>query len=141
MGDARDFMLDAFDKQMAKVQAFSDGRDPNADYSLAPSAGDIAAYRQQISDDFDAASTEGKWNILGEQYLIAHYGNGVDPYNFYRRTLYPTTLQPNREPNPGTFIMSLYYPSDAVNTNSNISQKADQTQPVFWDNSGVPPAN
>jgi len=137
----RDFMLDAFDKQMAKVQAFLAGREGSADVSLAPSAADITAYRATISAAFDAASNEGKWDIFAEQYFIAHWGNGVEPYNFYRRTLYPTTLQPNREPNPGTFIMSMYYPSDAVNTNSNISQKADQTQPVFWDNSGVPPAN
>lgn len=138
---ARDFMLDAFDKQMAKVAAFLTGREGDSDISLAPSAADIAAYRATISAAFDAATTEGKWDIFGEQYFITHWGNGVEPYNFYRRTLYPTTLQPNREPNPGTFVMSMYYPSDAVNTNSNISQKADQTQPVFWDNSGVPPAN
>ncbi len=138
---ARDFMLAAFDKQMAKVQAFLAGRENGADITFEPTPAEIAAYRAQISADFDAADTEGKWDIFGEQYLIAHYGNGVEPYNFYRRTLYPTTLQPNREPNPGTFIMSMYYPSNAVNTNSNISQKADQTQPVFWDNSGVPPAN
>ena len=137
----RDFMLDAFDKQMTKVDAFLAGREGTADVSLAPSDADIAAYRATISAAFDAASNEGKWDIFAEQYFITHWGNGVEPYNFYRRTLYPTTLQPNREPNPGTFVMSMYYPSDAVNTNSNISQKADQTQPVFWDNSGVPPAN
>jgi len=138
---ARDFMLQGFDIQMAKVQAFLVGREAGADTSFEPSAGDIAAYRATISSNFDAADIDGKWDILGEQFFIANYGNGVEPYNFYRRTLYPTTLQPNREPDPGTFIMSMYYPSNAVNNNSNISQKPDQAQPVFWDNSGVPPAN
>ena len=138
---ARDFMLDGFDKSMAKVQAFLIGREAGADIAFEPSPAEIAAYRAIISANFDAADANGKWDVLGEQYWIAHFGNGVDPYNFYRRTLFPTTLQPNREPNPGTFIMSMYYPSNSVNTNSNISQKADQTQPVFWDNSGVPPAN
>ena len=138
---ARDFMLQGFDIQMAKVQAFLVGREAGADTSFEPSAGDIAAYRATISSNFDAADMDGKWDILGEQFFIANYGNGVEPYNFYRRTLYPTTLQPNREPDPGTFIMSMYYPSNAVNNNSNISQKPDQAQPVFWDNSGVPPAN
>ena len=38
------------------------------------------------------------------------YGNGVDAYNAYRRTGFPTTLQPNMEPNPGSYIRSLYYP-------------------------------
>lgn len=141
---ARDFMLAGFDKSMAKVQAFLIGREAGADTSFEPSTADIAAYRATISANFDAAPADGpgsKWDVLAEQYWIAHFGNGVDPYNFYRRTLYPTTLQPNREPNPGTFIMSMYYPSNSVNNNSNISQKPDQTQPVFWDNSGVPPAN
>jgi hypothetical protein len=138
---ARDFMLAGFDKQMAKVQAFLAGREGGTDPSVAPSDAEIAAYRASVSAGFDAADTNGKWDILAEQYLIAHFGNGVDPYNFYRRTLFPTTLQPNREPNPGTFIMSMYYPSNSVNNNSGISQKADQTQAVFWDNSGVPPAN
>jgi hypothetical protein len=138
---ARDFMLTGFDKQMAKVQAFLLGLEAGADTSFEPSSGDITAYRQGIGDDFDAGSMADKWNILGEQFLIANYGNGVEPYNFYRRTLYPSTLQPNREPNPGTFIMSMYYPSIAVNNNSSISQKSDQAQPVFWDNSGVPTAN
>lgn len=138
---ARDFMLAAFDKSMAKVQAFLAGREAGADTSFEPTPAEITAYRDQISANFDAATTEGKWDVLAEQYWIAHFGNGVEPYNFYRRTLYPTTLQPNREPNPGTFIMSMYYPSNSVNNNSNISQKTDQSQPVFWDNSGIPPAN
>lgn len=138
---AKDFMLDGFDKQMAKVQAFLTGREAGADTSFEPSAAEIANYRAALSTNFDSAGTNAKWDILGEQYFIAHFGNGVEPYNFYRRTLFPTTLQPNREPNPGTFIMSMYYPSNSVNNNSSISQKADQAMPVFWDNSGVPPAN
>ncbi len=138
---ARDFLVSGFNTQMAKVQSFSASRLAGADPSFEPTAGEISTYITGIAADFDAASTAGQWDILGEQFFFAHFGMGVDTYNFYRRTLAPTTLQPNREPNPGTFIMSLYYPADAVNNNSNISQKADQTQPVFWDNSGVPPAN
>lgn len=138
---ARDFMLAGFDKQMAKVQSFLVGREADADTSLEPTAANILSYRNSIASAFDSANNDGKWNILAEQYWIAHYGNGVDPYNFYRRTLYPTTLQPNLEPDPGTFVMSMYYPSISVNNNSSISQKPDQAQPVFWDNSGVPPAN
>lgn len=140
-GAARDFMVAGFNTQMAKVQAFSATRLAGADPSFEPTAGEISTYITGIAAAFDAGSTAEQWDILGEQYFFAHYGKGVDVYNFYRRTLAPTTLQPNREPNPGTFIMSLYYPAVAVNNNANISQKADQTQPVFWDNSGVPPAN
>ena len=138
---ARDFMVAAFNTQMAKVQAFLIGREAGADISFEPTQAEIDAYIAGVSADFDAGTATDQWNILGEQFFIAHFTIGTDAYNFYRRTTFPTTLQPNREPNPGTFIMSLYYPADAVNNNSNISQKPDQTQPVFWDNSGVPPAN
>ena len=141
MIQARDFMLAAFDKQMAKVQAFLIGREASADVSLAPTAADIQSYRNSVSASFDAADMNGKWNVLAEQYWIAHFGNGVEPYNFYRRTGFPTTLQPNLEPDPDTFIQSMYYPTNAVNNNSNITQKPDQSQPVFWDTAGLPPAN
>lgn len=138
---ARAAMLDAFDKSVAKVQGFLVGRESGTDVSFEPTAGEITAYRDQIAANFDAGDTDGKWNVLAEQYWIAWFGNGVEPYNFYRRNEYPTTLQPNLEPNPDTFILSMYYPSNAVNTNSNISQKANQSQTVFWDTGGAPPAN
>lgn len=138
---ARDNMLAGFDKSIAKVQAFFIGREGTSDTSFEPSAGDISAFRSSLSSAFDAADTDGKWDILGEQFIRANYGNGVDPYNFYRRTNYPTNLKPNREPDPSTFITSMYYPNNAVNRNQNISQKASQSEPVFWDTSGLPPAN
>ncbi|MDC6366574.1 MULTISPECIES: SusD/RagB family nutrient-binding outer membrane lipoprotein [Flavobacteriaceae] len=139
--DARTAMLSAITKSIAKVQAFSASRLGSADASFAPTEGEITAYVNAIGIAFDEADTDGKWDILGEQYLIAHFGNGVEPYNFYRRTNFPTTLQPNLEPNPDVFIQSMYYPTNAVNNNSNISQKANQQQTVFWDDNGVPPAN
>ena len=138
---ASTFLRAGFVKQMAKVQDFLDGREAGADVSFEPTAGEITTYIDGVISDFDSGTDAERWNILGEQFFFAHYGMGVDAYNFYRRTLNPTNLQPNREPDPGTFIMSLYYPADAVNNNSNISQKPDQAQPVFWDNSGVPTAN
>ncbi len=138
-GDARTFMLAGFDKSMAKVQAFLSGREAGADLSFVPSAGEIDAYRTAIGINFDDAVGDGKWDVLAEQYFIAQFGNGVEPYNFYRRTGFPTTLQPNLEPDPGQFIRSMYYPANAVNNNSNITQKADQTQPVFWDTNATGP--
>jgi len=139
-GDARTFMLEGYAKSVAKVQAFLTGREAGADLSFVPSEGDINAYATQLGIDFDDADMDGKWDVIGEQYFIAHFGNGVEPYNFYRRTGFPTTLQPNLEPDPGTFIRSMYYPANAVNNNSNISQKPDQTQPVFWDTNPTAPA-
>ncbi|RDY60682.1 SusD/RagB family nutrient-binding outer membrane lipoprotein [Flagellimonas nanhaiensis] len=138
---ARAALLTAVEKSITKVQDFSASRFAGADASFAPTAGDVTSFVNAVGVAFDDADTSGKWDILGEQYFVAHFGNGVETYNFYRRTNFPTTLQPNLEPNPDVFIQSMYYPTNAVNNNSNISQKANQQQAVFWDDNGVPPAN
>ena len=103
----------------------------------------VNGFYARISDEWDDASD--KMNVLGMQYFVAQYGNGLDAYNFYRRTGYPTTLQPNIEANPGGFIRSFFYPANHANTNSNITQKDGVTEPVFWDTNpgspGFPAAN
>jgi len=134
-------MITGIEKSIAKAQTFAI-LDFTADLTYEPSAEDISDFIDDISGQFDAADTKGKWNILSEQYWVTLFGNGVEPYNFYRRTGYPTTLQPNLEPSPGTFIRSLFYPDALVNRNSSVTQKADHTQPVFWDsNPTAPEAN
>lgn len=135
------FMSAGITKSIAKVQSFA-SLDSSADTSFIPSGADVTSYITSIETAFNAADMTGKWDILGEQYFIAVFGNGIESYNFYRRTGYPTTLQPSIDPNPGIFIRSLFYPVNEVNTNSNINQKPDQAQPVFWDtNASAPTAN
>jgi hypothetical protein len=103
----------------------------------------INDFYARISDEWDDAAD--KMNVLGMQYFVAQFGNGLDAYNFYRRTGYPTTLQPNIEADPGGFIRSFFYPANHANTNQNISQKDGVTDPVFWDTNpgspGFPVAN
>ncbi|MGX1929844.1 SusD/RagB family nutrient-binding outer membrane lipoprotein [Flagellimonas sp. 2504JD4-2] len=137
---AETFISDGLTKQIAKVQPFA-ALDVNADLSFEPSAGDITSFINSVTSAFNSADTNGKWDILGEQYLISTFGNGIEPYNFYRRTNFPTTLQPNLEPDPGTFINSMFYPQNEVNGNANLSQKATNADTVFWDTNGTPPAN
>ena len=115
--------------------------DPDADMSVAPTDANVTAFLAALDADFQNANTMGRWNILGEQFILASVGMGVDAYNFYRRSNFPTTLQPNLNPNPGTFMNSLFYPSNAVNTNNSISQKANNGVFVYWDNNDTPPAN
>lgn len=138
--EAKTFMMEGIRKSIDKVTSFID-KDPSADISFEPTQTEIDDFLTSIETSFDNADLSGKWNIFGEQFFVVTFGNGIESYNFYRRTGYPTTLQPNLDPNPGTFMMSCYYPSNAVNTNSNISQKADVTTPVFWCTKGVPVAN
>ena len=119
-------------QSVAKVMSFG-ALDGTADQSAAPTADDVAAHATAIEAAFEADATGG-WNVLGQEFFVSLYGNGSDAYNFYRRTGYPNNLQPNLEPDPGAFVRSMWYPSNFVNTNSSVNQKADVTQTVFWDN-------
>jgi len=103
-------------------------------------------FKADLEGEWDGTTTDDeKWEILANQYFVALYGNGIDAYNFYRRTGYPHHLQPNLEPNPGPFIRSFYYSANFVNNNSNVSQKPNVATQVFWDTNpaspGFPQAN
>ena len=138
ISNAKTSMISGITKSIAKVQTFG-ALDPDADLSFEPSPADVTSYLNDISARWDAGGEQEKWDVLGEQFFITVFGNGVESYNFYRRTGYPRTLQPNRSPSPGVFPRSMYYPSNVVTTNSSISQKPDQTQPVFWDTNATAP--
>jgi hypothetical protein len=129
---AKEHLIAGLRNSVVKVTAFG-ALDTTADLSLEPSDEDIEDHAAMIEAAFDADSTGG-WNVLGQEFFVALYGNGSDAYNFYRRTGYPNNLQPSLEPNPGAFVRSLWYPSNFVNTNSSVIQKSDVTQTVFWDN-------
>jgi hypothetical protein len=137
---AKTEMISGLNKSIAKVLPFAK-LDPNFNVNFEPTSAKITEYSDLIASSWDAASTTEKWNILAVQYFITVYGNGIESYNFYRRTGYPTTLQPMLAPNPGGFMRSMYYPSNSVNNNSNSKQKATQTVPVFWNTNNSPIAN
>ncbi|TVZ56979.1 SusD/RagB-like outer membrane lipoprotein [Lutibacter sp. Hel_I_33_5] len=139
-------------KHIAKVMSFG-ALDGAADKSQAPNAAFVTAWVAAKKAEFDAAATNSaadgngfptakdKWDLLGEQYFIAQYGSGTDTFNFYRRTGYPRTLSRNIDPNPGTFPRTLLFPGNEVSSNSNIQQRTDNSEKVFWDNGTVNPAN
>ncbi|WP_431123263.1 SusD/RagB family nutrient-binding outer membrane lipoprotein [Flagellimonas flava] len=136
---AQTFLEAGMTKQIAKVRA-AVSVDPNADLSFEPSATDVTDFINTVVTNFGAASGDDQWDILAENHFVAHYGNGIETYNFYRRTGFPSTLQPNREPDPGSFPRSMFYPNQAVTSNSNITQKTNLSVQVFWDNNPAGPA-
>ncbi|MGB5553696.1 MAG: SusD/RagB family nutrient-binding outer membrane lipoprotein, partial [Flavobacteriaceae bacterium] len=135
---AKTAILNGLSKSVAKVMSFG-AKDPGYDASFAPSAADITAHSNAIASAFDADATGG-WNVLANEFFASLFGNGIDAYNFYRRTGYPTTLQPSLEPNPGGFMRSIFYPANFANNNKNVQQKAEVTEQVFWDNNPASPA-
>ena len=133
-GDAASHLRNAMTISIAKVMSFG-SKDGDADLSTyAPTDETVDQWINLKIEQFFLANNNDKSNILGEQHLIAHYGNGSNSYNFYRRTGYPHTLQWTVEPAPGGFVRSFFYPSDEANTNPNIAQKPDVGVKVFWDN-------
>ncbi|NER15158.1 SusD/RagB family nutrient-binding outer membrane lipoprotein [Leptobacterium flavescens] len=141
--DARTFMLAGIAKSFTKVRSFG-ALDSGADLSTAAPLSDDTDYMTEVGELFDAADTNGKWNILATEFFVTLFGNGIDAYNFYRRVGAPFDLQPNLEPDPGAFIRSHFYPGNLANNNSNVTQKSGVTDRVFWDTNpetGFPIAN
>jgi hypothetical protein len=103
------------------------------DDSLAASATDIDDYIADVLAAYSTATAEEKLNIIMTQAFIASWGNGVEPYNNYRRTGMPLNIQPTQSSAPGAFIRSFKYPSVAIDNNTNISSKPNQAVKVFWD--------
>jgi len=128
----------SLEKSIDKVMSFRT-LDPDGDAAFAPTSAEVTNYITNVISDFNSAGNEDKWEIFANQQFIAHYGNGIDAYNFYRRTGYPHSLQYTLEPNAGPFIRTFLYPASEANTNGNIVQKPDVTTQVFWDNNPVSP--
>jgi len=135
-------ITDGITKSCNKVQDFG-SRDTTVSSddwdTYGTDATDTAVYIADIQSLYNNADNSGKFDILGEQLFVNLYGNGIDAYNFYRRTGYPSTLQPMIELNSGNITRSFFYPANEANTNSSISQKPNHEVKVFWDtNPGGP---
>lgn len=97
-------------------------------------AADVDAYVAEVLKLYDAAPTPTeKLDVIIKEYWLAAHGNGIEAYNFYRRTGSPRNQQPALEANPGEFIRSFFYPSVYANRNSTAVQKTSVATQVFWD--------
>ncbi len=105
----------------------------------APTTSQISAYTTLVTNNYAAATTDAaRLNIIETEYYIAAWGNGLEPYNNYRRTGCPNNMQVSvGVPNPGLFIRSFFYPSVFVNLNLNAPKQKTPgvaANKVFWDN-------
>ncbi len=92
-------------------------------------------YVNRVTSLYNAAATQGdKLNVIMREYWLAAWGNGLEPYNNYRRTGKVANLQRALLGNEGDFIRSFFYPSVYVNFNKNAVQKTVTSVQVFWDN-------
>jgi SusD/RagB-like outer membrane lipoprotein len=98
-----------------------------------PTQNDIDTYVNIVLSIYDnAGSEDAKLDIIAKEYHIALWGNGVEAFNMYRRTGFPSGMQPTREPDAGTFPRLFFYPADHVNLNLNAQQRT-LGEKGFWD--------
>ncbi len=116
-----------------KVRGFA-SLDPAVTAADIPDVALDASYISEVGDLFAAGNTQERWNLLASEYFVVLFGNGIEAYNFYRRTGAPSDIQPNLEPNPGVYIRSFPYPAVAAQRNPNFPQNKQVSVPVFWDN-------
>lgn len=91
----------------------------------------IAKYEDFINAQYDNLDANKRLELIIKEYYIASWGNGIEPYNNYRRTGYPSNLQPTLEPISGPFYNCAFYSGSSVNNNPNTPAN-DRTRKVFW---------
>lgn len=118
----------------------NEGTTINTFYSTANYNTDVNNYTNAALaayDDRILVSVDEAMNYVAREYWVALFGCGYESYNLYRRTGKPTGMQPVINPTPGNFPSSFWYPANFANLNNSVTQKADLTTKVFWDNSSA----
>ncbi len=126
---AKSYLTDAIQTSINDVMDTFDSS--LIDPAFEPNATDIANYISYVENEYDAAGTEGKLDIIMKEALISLFGNGIEAYNNYRRTGMPMHIQPSVSPNPGSFFHLFWYPTNHTSYNSNAQQR-DISEKVFW---------
>ncbi len=93
-------------------------------------------YLNFITARYDAFTGSNRLQLVVKEFYKAAWGNGIEPYNNYRRTGFPSNMQPTLEPIFGDFYSTAFYAGSAINNNPNVPNNV-RTRKVFWDKSTV----
>ncbi|MBC6491655.1 SusD/RagB family nutrient-binding outer membrane lipoprotein [Flavihumibacter stibioxidans] len=133
-GDPRALLESGVKKSIATVLAYPASIGQSISSDFIPTQATIDAYVNRVLEIYDNASTtKERLEVIIKEYYLASWGNGLEPYNSYRRTSLPSNLQPTLQTSPGVYMRSFWLPADYVNLNLNADQKADVGVKVFWD--------
>jgi hypothetical protein len=94
------------------------------------------SYAAYITDKYDGYNNTKKLELIMKEYFIAAWGNGIEPYNNYRRTGYPSNFQPTLEPVSGDYFYRAYYPLSTINNNP-YAPSNSRTKKLFWDKANL----
>ncbi|HET9057337.1 MAG TPA: SusD/RagB family nutrient-binding outer membrane lipoprotein [Chitinophagaceae bacterium] len=139
IGDARALLKTGVETSIAKVLAFPATINISTPSATTPSTTQVTNYVDLVLMNYDAAPDDDKrLNVIMTEYFIGLWGNGIEPYNNYRRTGKPENAQPAAgTANPGFYMRSFFYPSVFVDRNINAPKQkspGDKAEKVFWDN-------
>ena len=104
-----------------------------------PSTAAIENYVNTVLARYDSANTDAaRLDVIIKEYYLASWGNGIEPYNNYRRTGSPNNMQLTvTTPNSGLFLRSFLYPAVYIERNINAPTQKNPgvlANKVFWDN-------
>ena len=143
-GNAKTLLLSGIQKHMDYVRAFAvagaEGATINAFEPAATFTTRVTNYQNYVGAQYDAATTnDTRMNVVGREYWLSLYGNGMESYNLYRRTGKPARMQPGLEAITGPFVRSFLYPNNYMVTNTKAVQKQNLATQVFWDKNPASP--
>ena len=127
-GDPRALFEEAMQASFAEVNDLASTPVPGED-----------EYISQVLDKYDAASLQGKLELIMTEKWIASFGFSVDSYSDYRRTGFPKMFDPATDGNPFTILnrsypVSIPYFTDDLQINPNADRQRDPgVDKVFWD--------
>jgi len=126
---ARAALNTAVTNSITAVKAFAVSRGQAVTPStLEPST---ATYLAAVLTAYDAAAL--KTDVIGREFYIAAFGNGIEQYNSYRRTSAPRNLQPTLQLGAGPWTRSLPYPATFNTLAGQPAKDNNAVNKVFWD--------
>lgn len=126
-----DAMRQSISKTVNLLPQYAPGQSGTNIPTVAEHATRTTNYVNFVLNRFDASTPADQLQIIIKEYYIASWGNGIEPYNNYRRTGYPDNFQPTIEDNPGDYFSTALYPGASVTTNPNAPSNT-RTKKVFW---------
>ncbi len=98
----------------------------------------INTYLTKVLALYDAGDASKKLEIIITQKWIHDFGYGIEPYNDIRRTGFPQTCDPAKDPNVYSiqsrpYPVTLHYNGDDLTINPKGKQHNQYLDKVFWD--------
>ncbi len=125
---AKTQLLAAVNNSITAVKDFAASRGQVVPSSVEPS---ITAYTTAVDNAFTNAGQ--KLDVIGREFYIAAFGNGIEQYNSYRRTSAPRNLQPTLQTGSGPWTRSFPYPATYNTLAGKEAKPNEQVNKVFWD--------